>query len=103
RRRGSRPLRPLRPSRDDSSVIAFTLLAKPTPYALRAVAVALVVVSLAGGTLVASADALPDDALYPVKIATEQVRLALATTSQDRAVGELSIAEHPPAEAPVLA
>src|SRR5207247_1474069 len=85
RRRVMGSLRPHRPSLADRFVIAFTLLAKPTPYALRAIAVALVVVSLAGGTLVASADALPDDALYPVKIATEQVRLALATTSQDRA------------------
>jgi len=103
RRRVMGSLRPHRPSLADRFVIAFTLLAKPTPYALRAVAVALVVVSLAGGTLVASADALPDDALYPVKIATEQVRLALATTSQDRAVVELSIAEHRLAEATVLA
>jgi len=103
RRRVMGSLRPHRPSLADRFVIAFTLLAKPTPYALRAIAVALVVVSLAGGTLVASADALPDDALYPVKIATEQVRLALATTSQDRAVVELSIAEHRLAEATVLA
>jgi len=96
-------VRPRRPSLADRFVIAFILLAKPAPFALRGAATALVVVSLAGGTMVASADALPDDVLYSVKLATEQVRLALATTPQDRAVIELSIAEHRLAEATVLA
>ena len=96
-------VRPRRPSLADRVVIAFTLLAKPAPYALRGAAMILVVAGLAGGTMVASAGALPDDALYAVKVATEQMRLALATTPEDRALIELSIAEHRLAEATQLA
>jgi len=55
------------------------------------------------GAVVASADTLPDDLLYPVKIATEQVRLALADAPGDRAGVELSIAEHRLTEAEKLA
>jgi hypothetical protein len=96
-------LRPRRPSLGDRVFLLFTLLAKPTPYAFRGIAMALVVVTFAGGAMVASASALPEDALYPVKLATEQVRLALASAPEDRAIVQLSIAEHRLAEATTLA
>jgi len=50
-----------------------------------------------------SAGTVADDALYSVKVTSEQVRLALATSPEDRAVVELSIAEHRLAEATALA
>ena len=87
----------------DRIALVFEMLARPTPYLVRAVAAVVVVASLAAGATVASADSLPDDPLYGVKVAAEQIRLALATTSEDRASVELSIAEHRLAEAERLA
>lgn len=51
-------------------------------YSLAAVALALVVTLT--GTLRASAESLPGDALYPVKRAAEQVRLTLTFDPQER-------------------
>jgi len=62
-----------------------------------------IVASLSMGAIVASADTLPDDLLYPLKLATEQVRLALADAPGDRASVELSIASHRLTEAEKLA
>ena len=45
------------------------------------------------GTLAASARALPDDALYPVKLAAEQVRVTLAFSDVDEAKLHLQFAE----------
>jgi hypothetical protein len=60
-----------------------------------AVAVSSVlVVLLAGiGTVAASADALPDESLYAVKLATEQARIALASSDTDRAELHIQFAE----------
>ncbi len=60
-----------------------------------AVAVSTVlVVLLAGiGTVAASADALPDEPLYAVKLATEQARIALAFSDTDRAELHIQFAE----------
>lgn len=96
-------LQPHKATLVDRLAIAFELLGRPTPYAMRALAVGLVVVAIGASTAVVSAGAVADDALYSVKITSEQMRLALATSPEDRAVVELSIAEHRLAEATALA
>jgi hypothetical protein len=54
----------------------------------------VLVVLLAGvGTVAASADALPDESLYAVKLATEQARIALASSDIDRAELHIQFAE----------
>ena len=45
----------------------------------------LVVLLTGGGTVAASADAMPDRPLYPVKLATEQVKLAFAFSDTSKA------------------
>lgn len=85
---------PQRPRPSDRAVGFFTVLAAPAPYAVRFLAGVILCVGLLAGATVASADSLPDDALYGVKLAAEQVRLALAVAPEDRASVELSLAEH---------
>ncbi len=87
----------------DRLAIVFELLGRPTPYAMRALAVCLVVVAIGASTALVSAGTVVDDPLYSVKTTSEQMRLALATSPEDRAVVELSIAEHRLAEATALA
>ena len=87
----------------DRLAIAFDLLGRPTPYAMRALAIGLVIVAIGASTAVVSSGTVADDALYSVKTTSEQMRLALATSPEDRAVVELSIAEHRLAEATALA
>jgi hypothetical protein len=54
----------------------------------------VLVVLLAGiGTVAASADALPDEPLYAVKLATEQARIALAFSDTDKAELHIQFAE----------
>jgi hypothetical protein len=98
-----RTLRPGPASLADRIAITFEILAKPTPYAMRAFAIALIVACIGASTALVSAGTVADDPLYSVKIASEQVRLALAATPEDRAIVELSIAEHRLAEAATLA
>jgi hypothetical protein len=102
----SRVLQALRPrpaSLADRVAVAFALLAKPAPYVMRSLGVGLAVMLIAASTALVSAGTVSEDALYTVKIASEQARLALATTPEDRAIVELSIAEHRLAEATALA
>jgi Domain of unknown function (DUF5667) len=87
----------------DRLAVLFELLGRPTPYAMRVLAGGLIVVAIAASTAVLSAGTVADDALYSVKVTSEQMRLALATSPEDRAVVELSIAEHRLAEATALA
>ena len=96
-------LQPRRASIFDRVAIAFELLGSPTPYAMRALGVGLVVVAIGASTALVSSGTVADDALYSVKTTSEQMRLALATSPEDRAVVELSIAEHRLAEATALA
>ncbi|OLC55511.1 MAG: hypothetical protein AUH85_09140 [Chloroflexi bacterium 13_1_40CM_4_68_4] len=96
-------LEPHRPTLLDNAWTALELLARPAPYIVRGVAISVVIACLGMSTIVASADTLPDDLLYPVKLATEQVRLALADAPGDRASVELSIAAHRLSEAEQLA
>jgi len=91
------------PRFSDRLVAVFTVLAFPAPYAVRALAICALVAGALAGTTVASADSMPDDALYPVKLAAEQLRLALAVAPADRAAVELSLAEHRLSEAERLA
>ena len=96
-------LEPARPTIADRLYGLFAILGKPAPLLVRGLAVAAIGVGLIGGATVASADSLPDDLLYGVKIAGEQLRLAVAVSPEDRATVELSIAEHRLAEAERLA
>lgn len=96
-------LRPRRASLADHAWTALELLARPAPLIARSVALAALLVAVGMGAAVASADTLPDDPLYPVKVAAEGVRLALAGAPEDRAEVELSIAEHRLREAERLA
>lgn len=96
-------LRPHRATIADRITIAFEVLAKPAPYAMRAFAIAAIVATIIASTSVVSSSSVSEDALYSVKLASEQARLALATTPEDRAMVELTIAEHRLAEATELA
>lgn len=91
------------PSLMDRVAFAFEMLAKPAPYAVRMIAVGAICIATVGGATVASADTLPDDPLYSLKLAGEDLRLTLALSSKDRAAVQLSIAEHRLAEAETLA
>lgn len=96
-------LRPHGPTLADHAWTALELLARPAPLIARGVALTALLVALGLGATVASADTLPADLLYPVKVASEGVRLALAAAPEDRAEVELSIAEHRLGEAERLA
>ena len=87
----------------DRVVVAFEMIAKPAPYALRGMAVAALCIATVAGATVAGADTVPHDPLYPMKLAGEDLRLTLALTAEDRASVQLSIAEHRLAEAEALA
>src|SRR5437762_9294737 len=96
-------LRPNNATMVDRLAVVVELLGRPTPYAMRMLVVGLIVMAVAASTALVSAGTVADDALYSVKVTSEQMRLALATTPEDRAVVELSIAEHRLAEATALA
>ncbi len=96
-------IRPGRPTLADRAVVAFEMIGKPAPYALRVIAVAALCIATVAGATVAGADTLPNDPLYPMKLAGEDLRLTLALSAEDRASVQLSIAEHRLAEAEALA
>jgi len=96
-------VRPRRPTIADRAVIAFEVLAKPAPYAVRVIAVGALCIATVAGATVAGADTLPNDPLYSLKLAGEDLRLTLAVSAGDRAAVQLSIAEHRLAEAEALA
>ncbi|HYK97551.1 MAG TPA: DUF5667 domain-containing protein [Candidatus Acidoferrales bacterium] len=96
-------LEPRGPSLADNAWIALELLGRPAPLIVRGVALAALLAVAGMGATVVAADSLPDDLLYPLKVASEAVRLTLADVPDDRASVELSIAEHRLAEAEKLA
>ena len=96
-------LEPAKPTTSDRVFGIFALIGMPAPMLVRALVVGFVIAGVLGGATVASADSLPDDALYPFKLAGEQLRLAIAISVEDRAAVELSIAEHRLGEAERLA
>ena len=96
-------LRGREPTPLDRLYDAVAVAALPAPYLVRGLVALVVVLGLAGMATVASADSLPSEPLYPVKLASEQVRLALALSAEDRASVQLSMAEHRLTEAERLA
>ena len=62
----------------------FRLFALPARGLAIATLTLVLLVILGGGLAVASADSLPGDLLYPVKLATEQARLYLTVDAQAR-------------------
>jgi len=96
-------LAPAKPTLADRLYGVFAVIGKPAPILVRALVIGFVIASMLGGATVASADSLPDDPLYGLKLAGEQLRLAVAVSPEDRAAVELSIAEHRLDEAQRLA
>ena len=96
-------IRPRRATLFDRATAAFEMMGKPAPYALRGIAVVALCIATVGAATVASADTLPNDPLYSMKLAGEDLRLTLALSALDRASVQLSIAEHRLAEAEALA
>jgi hypothetical protein len=94
---------PRRPTLTDRVLVAFEMIARPAPYAVRVIAVGALCIATVAGATVAGADTLPNDPLYSVKLAGEDLRLTFALSAEDRASVQLSIAEHRLAEAEVLA
>jgi hypothetical protein len=94
---------PRSPGFGDHAYAVLTVLAAPAPFIVRTAVAGVLVISLVAGASVASADSLPDEPLYGLKVASEQVRLALAQRPEDRAAVWLSMAEHRLAEAERLA
>jgi hypothetical protein len=94
---------PRGPGFGDHLYNVLTVLAAPAPFIVRAAVSGVLVLSLVATASVASADALPDEPLYRLKVASEQVRLALAQSPEDRAAVWLSMADHRLAEAERLA
>ena len=96
-------IHPRRPTLTDRVLVALEMIARPAPYAVRAIAVGALCIATVAGATVAGADTLPNDPLYPVKLAGEDLRLTFALSAEDRASVQLSIAEHRLAEAEALA
>ena len=72
--------------------------AKPGLFSWRqswsvAVAAVLILVLTGGSTVIASSNALPDEPLYPVKLATEDMRLAFAVSDTQKAQIHTQLAE----------
>ena len=96
-------LDPAEPTIADRLYGILAVLGKPAPLLVRGLAIVVVLAGLVAATTVASADSLPDDLFYGVKLAGEQLRLAAAVSPEDRAAVELTIAEHRLDEAERLA
>jgi hypothetical protein len=91
------------PRPSDRALAVFQVLGAPAPHLVRAFAVGALVAGALAGAAVTSADSMPDEPLYGVKLTAEHVRLSLAVAPADRAAVELSLAEHRLAEAERLA
>jgi hypothetical protein len=82
--------------------------AKPGHFSLRqslavAIAVVLVLLLAGGSTAAASSNAMPDEPLYPVKLATEEVRLTFAISDAQKAQVHTQLAETRATEVEVMA
>jgi hypothetical protein len=58
-----------------------------------AVAAVLILLLAGSGTVIASSNAMPDEPLYPVKLATEEVRLTFAVTDAQKVQVHTQLAE----------
>jgi len=82
---------------------------KPIPYRRRfsmasvILVIILTVSALGGGTVYAAQDSIPGDALYPVKLGTEQMRMMLPANDVVKAERALSFAERRVGEIEALA
>lgn len=63
------------------------------PRWVTAMAIVLVLLLAGGGTVTAASGSMPDEPLYPVKIASEQARLTLTTSNQAKAELYASLAD----------
>jgi len=68
-----------------------------------AVTAVLILMLTTGSTVAASSNAMPDQTLYPVKLATEEMRLAFAVTDTQKAEIHTQLAETRAAEVEVMA
>lgn len=68
-----------------------------------AAAIALVLLLAGGGTVAAASGSMPDSPLYPVKLVSEQVQLALTTSSLGKAELHIRLADKRVAEIVYLA
>ena len=68
-----------------------------------AVTAVLILMLTTGSTMAASSNAMPDQTLYPVKLATEEMRLAFAVTDTQKAEIHTQLAETRAAEVEVMA
>ncbi len=73
------------------------------PQWVTAVIAVLVLVVASGGTVAASGNSMPDEILYPVKLATERVRLTLTPSALGKAELYLELADKRVAEIIVMA
>jgi hypothetical protein len=96
-------LAPAKPTVADRAYGVFAIIGMPAPMLVRGLVIAVLFAGLLGGPTVASADSLPDEPLYGFKLASEQLRLAIAVSPEDRASVEMSIADHRLDEAERLA
>ena len=92
-----------RPTPSERVAVATGRLRPPVPLLWRLATIALTVIAIAGGASAASAESLPDDPLYALKLNSEQVRLSLTRSAADRAAVQLGIAETRLREASALA
>jgi hypothetical protein len=72
--------------------------AKPRLFSWRqswsvAIAAVLIIVLTGGSTVIASSNAMPDETLYPVKLATEDMKLAFAVSDTQKAQVHTQLAE----------
>ena len=73
------------------------------PQWVTAVIAVLVLVVASGGTVAASGNSMPDEILYPVKLAAERVRLTLTPSSLGKAEFYMEMADRRVAEIIVMA
>ena len=73
------------------------------PQWVTAVIAVVVLVVASGGTVAASGNSMPDEILYPVKLATERVRLTLTPSSLGKAEFYMEMADRRVAEIIVMA
>lgn len=83
----------LHEGRDPERKLLLFPLRRATPWLARVAAAFFAVILVGGGTLTASANALPGDALYGVKQASEALTLQLASDDVARARAYLAQAE----------
>lgn len=94
---------PRPPTRLERAAAALSLALRPLGLAGRTAVALLLVTVLAAGVTVAGERSLPGEPLYGWKLATEQVRLAVARAPEDIAAVQMSIAQRRLEEAGALA